>query len=47
MIEVEQNLGDINGQNGFVLVGLERGQRLGFSVSIIGGINGDGGGEIA
>ena len=47
MIEVEQNLGDINGQNGFVLVGLERGQRLGFSVSIIGDINGDGIDDIA
>ncbi|MEM6501038.1 MAG: hypothetical protein AAF685_04270 [Cyanobacteria bacterium P01_C01_bin.89] len=47
MVEVEQNLGDINGQNGFVLVGLERGQRLGFSVSIIGDISGDGIDDIA
>ena len=42
MVALEQNLGDLNGQNGFGLVGLDRGDRLGFSVSILGDINGDG-----
>ena len=42
MVELEQNLGDLNGQNGFALVGLDRGDRVGFSVSILGDINGDG-----
>ena len=42
MVELEQNLGDLNGQNGFALVGINRGDRLGFAVSIIGDINGDG-----